>query len=472
MPMDTLRAATRALSGFALRLVAWSLALFGLLRLPWVGTHILLPVTQLQAAAGSAIVGPSSLPIEATLACSGADALALCLAAIIAYPARWRMRAAGVAGGAALVLALNTIRIGTLGRAAASPRWFEALHVYVWPAVLTIAIAGFVFTWMRVVDRRPSSRSANASPEREVPRSSKASAEREAPRKASPYELLTRRFALVAATFLLVFTLASPLYLESARVLALAGMVARAAAFLLRLLGMDATATTGVLATPRGAFLVTQECISTPLIPVYLAAVLVYSRTWRTRAFWTAAGVPLFVGLGIARLLVVAVPAGLDASPLFFIHAFSQLLVAAGMVCGLALWRYGARLGALARAIAALALAIAFVRWLGRPYTHAILWFRTAATFDDPQGALTFLPGFQFGLFLALWVAAFVPSGWTRFLCGASLLAAIQIAVAAGVQLLASHAGIAPLVRDIRAWALLGPALVIATVVNVASPRR
>ena len=152
MPMDTVRAATPARS-FALRLIAWSLALFGLLRLPWVGTHLLLPVTRLQAAAGSALVGPSSLPIEATLACSGADALALCLAAIVAYPARWRMRAAGVAGGTAVILALNTIRIGTLGRAAASPRWFDALHVYVWPAVLTIAIAGFVFTWMRVVDR-------------------------------------------------------------------------------------------------------------------------------------------------------------------------------------------------------------------------------------------------------------------------------------------------------------------------------
>lgn len=281
------------------------------------------------------------------------------------------------------------------------------------------------------------------------------------------------RFALVAATCLLLFTLASPLYLESARVLALAGLVARAAAFLLRVLGVDAMATAGVLATPRGAFLVTQECISTPLIPVYLAAVLVYSRTWWTRALWTAAGVPLFVGLGIARLLVVAVPAGLDTSPAFFIHAFSQLLVAAGMVCGLALWRYGARAATFARAVAALALAVAFVRLLGAPYTHAILWFRTAATaVDDPQGALMFLPAFQFGLFLALWVAAFVPSGWTRFLGGASLLAAIQIAVAGGVQLLAVHAGIAPLVRDVRAWALLGPALIIAAVVNVASPRR
>ena len=89
MPMDTVRAPTLARS-YALGLIAWWLGLFGLLRLPWVGAHLLLPVTQLQAAAGSALLGPSSLPVEATLACSGADALALCLGAVLAYPVRWQ----------------------------------------------------------------------------------------------------------------------------------------------------------------------------------------------------------------------------------------------------------------------------------------------------------------------------------------------------------------------------------------------
>jgi exosortase/archaeosortase family protein len=451
--MDTVRTSTSARS-FALRLVAWSLALFGLVRLPWVGTQILLPATRLQAAVGSALVGTPSLPVEATLACSGADAIALCLAATLAYPARWRLRALGVAGGVALILALNTIRIGTLGRLAASPRWFDVVHVYVWPAVLTIAIAGSVFVWMRHVDRQ---RSIGAVTSTALPPSD---------------WRVTRRFALVSGTFLLLFMLAGPLYLESARVLALAGMVARAAALLLRTLGVEATATASVLATSHGAFVVTQECIATPLIPVYLAAAVVYSRTWRGTALWSAAGIPLFIGVGIARLLVVAVPA-LDTSPGFFIHAFSQLLVAAGMVGGLAIWRYGARTATLVRSIAALAVAVLFVRWLGGPYTHAILAFGRAGTgFEDPQGVVMFLPAFQFGLFLALWIAAFVPSGWPRFLCGASLLAAVQIVAAGGVKWLVAHAGVVPPVVEIRAWALVGPALVIATVVHLAAPRR
>ncbi len=434
---------------FALRLAAWSLGLFGLFRLPWVGDHLLLPATQLQAAAGAALLGPSTLPIEATLACSGADALALCFAAIVAYPAPWRMRGAGVAAAAAGILALNTVRIGTLGRAVASPRLFDLLHVYVWPAILTLAIAGFVFAWMRVVDR-PSEASGHAT----------------APDDRARMGI----FALVAGVLLLLFTLASPLYLASARVLAVAALVARVAAALLRVLGVDATAASGMLATPHGVFLVTQECIATPLIPVYAAAAVVYSRGWGRASLWLAAAAPLFFAIGVARLLVVAVP-GLAGSPSFFIHAFSQLLVATGMVCGVALWRYGARPATYARAAAALAAAIVFVAFLGAPYTQAITR-PMAPGFDDPQGALAFLPAFQTGLFLALWVAAFVPAGWRRFLCGAALLALAQMAVSGGVELLFVHAGIAPLVRDIRAWALLGPALVVTAVVTLAPPRR
>jgi exosortase/archaeosortase family protein len=454
VPTDTAHAPTRA-RNFALRLIAWLLALFGVLRLPWIGVHVLLPMTQLQAAAGSALVGPSSRPIEATLACSGADALALCLAAIVAYPSRWRMRAAGIAGGAVLILALNTLRIGTLGRAAASPPWFDALHIYLWPAVLTLAIAGYVFAWMGLADRQQLPRLV---PTRRMP---------------SEHDWrMTRRFALVAGPFLLAFTLAAPLYLESARVLALAGFVARAAASLLRVFGMNANAAGGVLATPRGAFLVTQECISTPLIPIYFAAVLVYARPWRARVFWAVTGLPLFIGLGIARLLVVALPAGFDAAPAFSIHTFFQVLVAVGMVCGLAVWRYGARAVTGVRAIVALALGIAFVRWLGTPYTQVIFRLSTVPAYDDTQGALRFLPAFQLGLFLALWVAAFIASGYRRFLRGILLLIVTQIAVASSVHVLAVHADIGLLVRDIRVWALLGPALIIAAVVTVVPARR
>jgi exosortase/archaeosortase family protein len=447
VPTDTSIAAARS---FALRLAAWSLGLFGLFRLPWITTHVLMPATRWQAAGAAALLGPPTRPVEATLACSGADALALCLAAILAYPIGWRVRAKGAVLGTTLILALNTIRIGTLGRAAASPWWFTALHVYIWPALLTIAIAAFVFAWMRVADRPRSTA---------IPASGGSG---------GPAPLLSVRFALVAAACLVVFTLAAPLYLASERVLAVAVLVARAAAVLLRAGGVAASASGGVLTTHAGGFLVTQECISTPLIPLYAAALLVYARPWRRAALWAAAGVPLFVGIGIARLLVVAIPAGIDRPPAFLVHAFSQLLVGAGLVAVTAVWRHGVRIHTGARIAVALAIATTFVLVLGAPYTRAIVTFGDAA---DPQGAIHFLPAFQFGLFLALWVAAFAACGWARFLCAAGVLAAVQVTVSATVPYLAAHAGIFPLLRDVRAWAIVGPALVIAAVVKVAPTR-
>jgi len=82
VPTDTIRSRTRAVD-FALRAVAWSLGLFGLLRLNWVETHGLLPLTRLQGRLAVGLCGTPALPIDATLACSGADALALCVGAII-----------------------------------------------------------------------------------------------------------------------------------------------------------------------------------------------------------------------------------------------------------------------------------------------------------------------------------------------------------------------------------------------------
>ena len=77
--------------------VAVSLGLFGLLRLAWIEAHVVLPLTQLQARLRSGCSARRRCRSKSTLACSGADALALCLGAVLAYPARWRTRLAGAA---------------------------------------------------------------------------------------------------------------------------------------------------------------------------------------------------------------------------------------------------------------------------------------------------------------------------------------------------------------------------------------
>ena len=177
--------------------------------LNWNATNVLLPLKQVKAALAAGLS-----------ACRGCRAgtwserggvLALCLGTVIAYPVGWRMRLAGAAAGVALVLGLNTVRIGTLGLAAASPAWFNPLHLYVWPALLTLAVAGYVFGWMRFGDRALAVNDENLASRL---------------RPATVPSGQTRRFVLLTGVFLLVFLAAAPLYLHSFYVLRVAMFIA------------------------------------------------------------------------------------------------------------------------------------------------------------------------------------------------------------------------------------------------------
>lgn len=430
--------------------MAWSLGLFGLLRVNWTEAHVLLPLTRLQAVAAGLFVTPA-LPVQVTLACSGADAFALCLGAVLAYPVPWERRLAGAAGGAAVILGLNTLRIATLGRAAAFPAWFHALHIYVWPGVLTLAIAGYVLGWMRLVDRRRTAGEHESTPH--------------APLLAAP----SRRFVLLTIAFLFLFIASSPLYLQSPAVLALSGFVARSAATILGIVGTSAHAAANVLWTPRGGFTVTPECIVTPLIAVYLAAICAYSTRWPRLILGVLAMPPIFIVLGVVRLLVIALP-GAVASPMFVVHAFYQLLVGAVAVFLAALWHHGGR-RAVGHTLAGVIAGVLFVRIAGPWYTPVVNAVG-GAPLPDPQGAIAFLPSFQVGLYLALSVAAFAAFGWRRFLAGLAVLALTQTASLLVLQALAGHAGVMPHVRDVRAWAVAVPVAVFVAVVNVARTRR
>jgi len=459
VPTDTAHSHTAA-RNFALRGVAWSLTFFGVLRLGWTEANVLLPLLQAQASLAAALFVLPDLPVEVTLACSGADALALCFGVIFAYPVEWRKRLAGASGGAALILGLNILRIGSLGRVvASSPAWFTALHLYIWPAVLTSAIAGYALAWMRFADLPPSV----AASARQVPPSPIASV-RHAPQP-------TRRFVVLTAGFLVVFSAASPLYLDNPSVLALAGFIARAAASILGLIGISAHATANVLWTPRGGFLVTQECIATPLVPVYLAAVCTYSTTWRRLIVGVVAVLPLFIALGVARLLVVALPGALVTSPLFLVHAFYQLLLGAVIVFLAALWRHGGRT-APAHALVSVLAGVLIVHFFGPFYERAATYVTGAAAFNDPQGAVAFLPVFQLGLYLAIWIAAFLALGWKRFLAGLAALELTQLAGLFALHALPAHSALTVNVPEIRAWAVTGPLLIVAAVVNVGRARR
>jgi exosortase/archaeosortase family protein len=451
---------------FVLAALAWSVGLFGLLRSGWVQERLVLPFTRLQKQAADHYAGGTAVPVAVTLDCSGTDVLALCLAAVLACPVPWRARLGGGAGGIALVLVLNIVRIATLGRAAASPALFRTLHVHVWPAILVLATAAYVFAWMRWALATTARGHAGAS----------------APGDA--VSALMRRFVPWAALLLVAFALCTPWTMSSGTLVEAGAWVARCAAFLLTAAGITATATGNVLATSRGAFMVTPECVGTALIPLYVAGALAVRLSWPRRVLALAAGPPLFAALAVARVLVLALPPALVSSPLFLVHGFHQIVLAVVGVVLLALWREppapgrwkrsalraGAAVGAAALlaavagpALTGLARGAARAVSLAAPHTLIEL-----AAPGDVQGTLALLPVYQAGLLLALGVTAF--PGWRRFAFACGLLLVSQVVLLAVLGELAAHAGLAAHALVLRAWAVAVPVAIALALLRPLAP--
>ena len=175
--------------------------------------------------------------------------------------------------------------------------------------------------------------------------------------------------------------------------------------------------------------MVTQECVSTPLIPIYLAAVFAYAGD---------------VAHARGNSSPLHDSSSASASPgswwwpsrlRSWLHRLTYSRVSNGSArrCRRVRGRHrrhGAGGTALRRAILGLAVGVR-----GRPTARRAVRARPDARDGDDwrrrarrrrgghaprgsQGAIALLPAFQVGLYLALWVAAFVAVGWRRFLAG------------------------------------------------------
>lgn len=80
--------------------------------------------------------------------CNGIYALAIVLAGIIAFPARWKPKLVGLVMATVFVMVLNYIRLLTLWYAGNSLAWlFDTIHLYVWEFVIIALGAGFWYFW-------------------------------------------------------------------------------------------------------------------------------------------------------------------------------------------------------------------------------------------------------------------------------------------------------------------------------------
>ena len=107
-------------------------------------------------AQGKTLYDPRSgfgVTIEA--GCNGVEAMLVLLAGILAYPAPWRARLAGLAVGTVAIQALNLVRIVSLFYLGQwNYAWFEWAHLYVWQALIMLDALVVWLLWMRSVGKR------------------------------------------------------------------------------------------------------------------------------------------------------------------------------------------------------------------------------------------------------------------------------------------------------------------------------
>jgi exosortase/archaeosortase family protein len=96
-----------------------------------------------------------SSPVEIVNSCTGIDVGIFLASAMLIFPAPWRERALGVLAAFAIVLAVNFLRVLTLcWLNAYSPRIFELVHVYVWPAFIICVCLATLLVWIQLVPAR------------------------------------------------------------------------------------------------------------------------------------------------------------------------------------------------------------------------------------------------------------------------------------------------------------------------------
>jgi exosortase H (IPTLxxWG-CTERM-specific) len=92
--------------------------------------------------------------------CNGVEAMVILLAAILAYPAPWRARLAGLAVGALVVQAVNLVRVVALFLTGAYfPRLFDSSHTLVWQSVVILVA---LLVWLAWAQRLARTRATEA----------------------------------------------------------------------------------------------------------------------------------------------------------------------------------------------------------------------------------------------------------------------------------------------------------------------
>ena len=98
----------------------------------------------------------SGFAVSIEAGCNGVEATIVLLAAILAFPAPWKHKLAGLAVGIVAVQGLNVVRVISLFYLG---QWnrdvFEWAHLYVWQALIMLDVLVVWLVWVRTLPALP-----------------------------------------------------------------------------------------------------------------------------------------------------------------------------------------------------------------------------------------------------------------------------------------------------------------------------
>jgi exosortase H (IPTLxxWG-CTERM-specific) len=86
--------------------------------------------------------------------CNGVEAIIILVSAILAFPAPWKYRLAGIGIGFVAIQAVNLVRIISLFYLGQWNRlWFDWFHLYLWQALIVLDALVVFLLWLRWLSR-------------------------------------------------------------------------------------------------------------------------------------------------------------------------------------------------------------------------------------------------------------------------------------------------------------------------------
>jgi exosortase H (IPTLxxWG-CTERM-specific) len=148
-------------------LVALQLVLFYLIyRNEWIEQEVFVPLLNFYALLGGKLlalmafapsvsgdmISSAEFAVSIKKGCDAAEPMAIFIAGIIAFPAKFRDKLAGLGVGLVILFFLNIIRIVTLFIVGVYfPDFFESMHLAVWQVAFIIVAIVLWFLWLKYI---------------------------------------------------------------------------------------------------------------------------------------------------------------------------------------------------------------------------------------------------------------------------------------------------------------------------------